>query len=307
MPNLIQHPMQRIALILASAILMAACAGGAGAAPADPDPGFVVRGTYGHDSSYDTTKGSTSGFSIMQAKGFNTVQTGPYKEGLDALAAAGLKGIVWLGGFDNTQCAFRDDDATIRSKLAPIAGHAAIEAYYIADEPHVSQCPNAPSLLKARTELIHSLDPGSKTFTVLQRSETGFGQPYRSWAGTGAADIFGFDVYPCTRTPYRCDFSKIDQDRATIESLGFSPYWAVLQDFQDCYYGLPSNDDLRTQFQHWQQSKMAGYLVFSWNFSSSVPGCAQYSVPLETAPGNVDELGCENRQPIGADAAAAGC
>ncbi|MFI5091611.1 MAG: alkaline phosphatase family protein, partial [Terriglobales bacterium] len=107
-----------------------------------PGPQPYVRGVYGKDS-------SPSGSALIAAAGFNTVMTDPYKELLEPLAAKGLKGIVWMGAWENAPtCGFERDDATITSQVASIAGNPAILAYYLGDEPRVSECPDAPAMFK---------------------------------------------------------------------------------------------------------------------------------------------------------------
>jgi len=303
-------PARHIPVTLVAVLLASACSTPAGSPPERDDVAAAapVRGVYGHDSSYDPARPDTTGFSVMRATGFGVVQTDAYRDGLDALRAAGLKAMVWLGAYDSHNCRFEHDDAWVTQHVSAIAGHPAIYAYYIADEPHLGHCPHAPDQLRARTKLVHRLDRSARTFTVIADWDPDLNAvPYSLWAGSDAVDIWGFDVYPCKLQPHHCDFQNIDQSRALIERLGFSPYLVLLQDFQDCYYGLPTNDELRTQFMHWQRSSMAGYLVFSWNYTSAVPGCAQYAAQLERAPGNVQELACENTLPIGPSAVGDAC
>ena len=300
----------RPVLALVAALLASVCSTQPAPPPARDHVATAapVRGVYGHDSSYDPARPDTTGFAVMRQTGFGIVQTDAFRDGLDALRAAGLKGMVWLGAYDSRACRFEHDDAWVTQHVSAIAGHPAIYAYYIADEPHVGRCPRSPDQLRARTNLVQRVDRGSRTFTVIADWDPDLNAvPYSLWAGSGAVDIWGFDVYPCKRQPHHCDFQNIDQSRSAIERLGFSPYIALLQDFQDCYYGLPTTDELRAQFTHWQGSTMAGYLLFSWNYTSAVPGCAQYAVQLEQVPGNVQELACENTLPIGPRGAPDSC
>lgn len=309
-PRLLTSLTSLAAVLLTAGLLAAGCSAGSTPEPAGSDAGAVapVRGVYGHDSSFDPARQTTTGFAAMRRAGFGLVQTDVYRDGLDALRAAGLQGMVWLGAYDNRTCTFEHDDAWVTQHVRTIAGHPAIYAYYIGDEPRVGQCPHAPDQLRARTNLVHRLDRHARTFTVIQDWDPQLNAvPYSLWAGSGAVDIWGFDVYPCQRQPHRCDFHSIDQSRGLIERLGFAPYLVLMQDFQDCYYGLPTNDELRTQFAHWQRSRMAGYLVFSWNYTSAVPGCAQYAVQVEQVPGNVQELACENTLPVGPSAVGTTC
>jgi hypothetical protein len=270
---------------LALALALPAAEAEPPAAFADGGSGFV-RGAYGKDS-------SSSGFDVMAAQGFNTVMTDPYRQSLDPVAAKGLKAIVWLGAWYNAPtCEFERDDATIRSQVSAIAGDPAIEAYYLGDEPRVSECPLAPAMFKQRSRLVHQLDPSGRTFTVIQAFENNVNHDYAPWAGT--VDVLGFDVYPCARASSTCDFSAIDSAVTDIRRAGITSYWAVLEDFQDCYYRLPTAAELRGQFDHWAKSDMAGYLVFSWNYQSSDKTCAGTSLDLH--PENIAVLKSENAQ-----------
>src|ERR1051325_10266272 len=137
----------------------------AGAQVSPVAPASFTRGAYGKD-------GSTTGYRMMAASGFNTVMTGPYPEQLATVDSAGMKGVIWLGNFINAPtCAFEKDDATITRLVDGIGGSRVIPAYYLGDEPHVTECPHAPALFRQRTMLVHALDPGSLTFTVIQASE----------------------------------------------------------------------------------------------------------------------------------------
>jgi acid phosphatase len=255
-------------------------------ATASPTEGSTayVRGVYGKDS-------SPSGWDLIAASGFNTVMVNPYREELDPLPAKGLKGIVWLGAWLKApKCAFESDDATIRSQLAAIAGNRAILAYYLGDEPRVSECPNAPTLFRQRSDLVHALDPGSTTFTVIQAYENGISFDYAPWAGV--VDVIGFDVYPCHKSSSTCSFADIDRAIAAIRKAGITRYWAIVQDFQDCYYRLPTPSEIGGQFDRWAGSGMSGYLVFSWNYRPADPSCI--GTTLETQPDNIAKLRYEN-------------
>jgi len=279
-----------IAITACLALPLAADASSAQSASADraqaasTSPAPFTRGAYGKDA-------SASGYRDMAAAGFNTVMTGPYPELLGNVAAIGMKGVVWLGNFINRPtCAFEKDDNTVAKLLKVIAGSPMIAAYYLGDEPHVTECPQAPALFRQRSALVHALDPGSQTFTVIQASENGVSHDYAPW--TGAVDIIGFDVYPCVRSSSMCNFSAIDAAVAAIKAAGIRRYWAILQDFQDCYYRLPTPAEIAAQFDRWARSDMAGYFVFSWNYQPANTACA--GAALDGRADNIGALKAEN-------------
>jgi hypothetical protein len=246
----------------------------------------------------------SAGFNVVQTDPFIfNGQDG----GLRALGAEGLKGIVWMGGWSNSSCSFamnNTDFATLVDQLtADSVAHAAIYAYYVGDEPRLSACPTAPAAFAARTSLLHAHDAIGMSYTVIQDFDSG-GSPdhgaayYNKWMGT--VDVIGFDVYPCSfangvdfnlappqKTRQPCDVGAggmISTDAGYVETAGFggagtctlysgamgpcTPYLALLQDFQDCYYELPTNTDLRSQAQDWNTygTKKSGIVIFSWNF-----------------------------------------
>lgn len=209
---------------------------------------YPIRGIIERDS-------SPSGFALEEAAGFNWIDTGPYRDLLDGLQGAGLKGYVWLGNYRNETCGFENPDAWVRSHLEAVAGHPAIGGYYVADEPDATRCPDAPQQVRARSDLIHSLDPGPPTFVVAYRVPQ-----FRLFAGT--TDVLMIDIYPCSRRN-GCVYSKIDEAVSEVNRLGV-PYWAMIQAHGDGWYRQPTPQELHEEFRHWRASRMAGYFVFSW-------------------------------------------
>jgi hypothetical protein len=284
----------------------------AGQAAASHRP-FFVRGIYGRDATCrpagdDSDNGChvATGVDGMRAAGFNTVQADATPTALAALAAKGLKAIVWLGDWNKQACTWQIPDSRLPLVIAAVKRSPAVLAYYLADEPLLSSCPDAPAAFRARTGLVHSLDPGSRTFTLIQAYDHG-PVDYSKWVG--AVDVLGFDLYPCSfkngldfsarpKVRSSCDFSGVvDSNIERIERAGITSYWGVLQDFQDCYYELPTRQDLRTQITHWQRlgHHLAGYLVFSWNWMGERCTYGSLGVNLSDVPRNVAELDYENR------------
>ena len=216
----------------------------------------VVRGIYGHDA-------SASGWDAIGATGFNVVTVGAYRDALDTVLEAGLQGVVWLGEYHRTSsCDFEFSDEKVRRLVSEVAGHPAIAAYFLADEPsyaRVQGCPSAPDDLKRRSDLVHSLDPGIPTVVTLTTWDGVESFAYEPWVGT--ADIFGLVVYPCFQGS--CDFSLIDEAISEAAADGLGEYWAIVQDFADSWYDLPDPDELDEQFSRWSRSEMTGYLVFA--------------------------------------------
>lgn len=230
--------------------------GGRPATPAASAPqGYAIRGIYGRDS-------SPTGFRQTARLGFDFVDSGPYSDRMRQLAAHGLKGFVWLGGYSNSACRFNESDGWIRSHVGAIAHAPGVGAYFIDDEPDASKCPDAPAQIRARARLVKSIDPRPPTFIVTYHVDQ-----LKLFAG--AVDVIGLDHYPCSHR-YGCRYSLIDQQAAEADRLGIR-YWGVIQAYGDSYYALPTPQELHREFERWRTTHMQGYLVFGWRWPPDRP------------------------------------
>lgn len=252
---------RNLCIVVALAVL---CAAPSASIPAtallEREATGFVRGAYGRDS-------SPGGVSIMRAAGFDSVTVGPWRTELDALHAAGMRGVVWLWDYDDARCAFEKPDSWVRDVVGDIAGHPAILAYQIADEPSFARvdpgCPNVPGQVRARARLIESIDPGALTYVVIPTWDGRESFPYEHFAGT--TDVMGLDVYPCWHELDECDLGLIDAAIAEADRDGVPRYWAVVQDFDDGWYRSPTAAELDAQLERWAGSRMEGYFVYHWN------------------------------------------
>jgi hypothetical protein len=281
-----------VALVLMglAALVLVAASDGDDSAPGPrraPEAGgkLAVRAIFDRDS-------SATGFDDQAAIGFNTFDSGPWPEEMDALAARGVQGFVWLGGYSNESCRFRESDDWVRTRVSAIAGHRAVAAYLIDDEPLAKECPTAPAQVKARAELVKSIDPRPPTFVVIYRVDE-----LKLFAGT--VDILAVDRYPCS-IRNGCDFSKIDEAIEEVDRLGVR-YWAVIQAHGDDWYRVPTADELHEQFVRWRASRMEGYFVFAWRWPDDKP-----SLWLANHPELQLQLAKENAQPLHPDRSEAG-
>jgi len=217
---------------------------------------YAIRGVYGNDT-------SSTGFRRIQANGFDVVNTGAYAEDLATLQSHGMEGLVWLGGYSNDSCRFYEDNSWVRSHVPAIAGSPAIAAYYLADEPNSVSCPNAPDQIKARSDLVKSLDPSKPSFIVISENDGQTQYPYAKFAGK--ADIMGVDIYPCNKVDPSCTFHDITAAVAALARAGISDYWGILQAFGDSYYRMPTTTEIRRQYKLWSQSSMTGYFFYTWS------------------------------------------
>jgi hypothetical protein len=252
-----------IAFAAVVAVAFAACGvavqGGQGARRAATTPPRVgpypIRGIYDRDL-------SATGFDDEAAIGFNVIDSAAYRNRIDPLAAHRLRGFIWLGGYDNTTCRFNRSDDWVRSHVAALAGDPGVAAYFVDDEPDAAKCPTAPAQMRARSDLVKSVDPGPPTFLVSYRVDQ-----FRRFAGT--VDVMGLDHYPCS-IKHGCDYSVIEEQAAEADRLGIR-YWGVIQAHGDSWYKLPTPSELHQEFLHWRRTRMEGYLVFAWRFPDDTP------------------------------------
>jgi hypothetical protein len=240
------------AAIVAALLAWAGCGEADRQEPGAPSgaPSYAIRGAFERDL-------SATGFDHQADIGFNMIDSGPYREELDPLAERGLKAFIWLGGYSNARCRFREGDSWVRSHVRAIRRHPAVRAYLIDDEPDAARCPGAPAQMKARAKLVRSIDRRRQrpTFIVVYRREQ-----LRRFAGT--VDLLALDEYPCSHE-FGCVYSKIDRMAAHADRLGIR-YWGVIQAHGDDWYKLPSPEELHEIFARWRATNMEGYMVFSW-------------------------------------------
>ncbi len=127
----------------------------------------------------------------------------------------GLKGLVWLGGYDNTTCSFVWTDDQVRTHIAAINGHPAIRAYEIDNEPHADTCPTAPQI-KERVALVRSLvGPNIILYRTLSKN-------FQAFADSGV-DLIRISAYPCSYTD-GCVMQKIVDKVAAGAGCGIRPH-----------------------------------------------------------------------------------
>ena len=175
-------------------------------------------------------------YARLAALGFNTFDTGPERRVIDALPG---KALVWEGGYLNSTCQFATSGAAFAASLAALAGDSKVAGFYIADEPHLAQCPASPRQLAARTAIVHARMPGAFTMITI---ENGVPAAYPAYARV--SDYVGVDAYPCDVTHPQCDLRLIDGDVAAAKAAGISTarVVAMIQAFGAEHAAKPVHD-----------------------------------------------------------------
>ena len=162
-------------------------------------------------------------------------------------------------------------------------GDRKVAGYFFSDEPDPFACPRAPAEHRARSMLIHSIDP--KKFTVVDVDANSGRDSLRQiplWRG--AADYIALDPYPCYPNK-RCNFAWITAiiraaDRAHLR------YWGVAQAFADADWRWPTPTEERHMLRQWAASHESGFMAFAWSWAGKT---------LQSRPGLVRALNDFNR------------
>jgi hypothetical protein len=118
------------------------------------------------------------------ADGFNLADVSSLSE-VDSLPN-GVEGLVWLGDTSGATASF---EAAVDQYI----GNPNVYGFYLADEPG----PDVSAAdLKAESDYIHSVDPGAKTFIVLENNGTPTDPSYSFNPANTDIDLFGLDPYP---------------------------------------------------------------------------------------------------------------
>ena len=189
----------------------------------------------------------------------------------DALPA-GSQSLYWVGDYNNSTCSWDMSDSAVSSEVQSMVGDSKIFGYFISDEPNPYACPNAPAQHKARTALIHSIDPAKQVVIVLDSN--GFSgrntqdalDQIPLWKGT--ADAIGLDPYPCYQGSASCDFSWIDRTIQAADAAGI-PYWGVVQAFNDSSWRWPTLTELNHMLTQWGSSHETGTMTFAWTWAGN--------------------------------------
>jgi len=179
---------------------------------------------------------------------------------------AGTQGLIWVGDYNNSSCSWEQSDSAVQSKAQAAVGNAKVFGYFFSDEPDPFACPTAYAQHKARSDLIHAIDPGHKTVMLIDaNSAQQTLDQIPNWAG--AADYFALDPYPCYQGE-ACNYGWIDQVIAKADSAGLN-YWGVAQAFQDSIWRWPTVDELNRMLGQWAASRQSGMMTFAWTWDGN--------------------------------------
>lgn len=207
---------------------------------------------------------SGSGQAGAAANGWNLLDVGS-KSTADALPA-GTKGLMWLGDYNNQTCAWEMSGADVTTEVTSAIGDLKVAGYFFSDEPDPTACATAVADHKARSALIHSLDPNKFTVMVADMN-SGDASLAQIPLWKGAADYIGLDPYPC-RPDEACKYSWIRKVIAAADRAGLS-YWGVAQAFNDSSWRWPTPAEEGRMLTQWALSKQRDYMTFAWTWQGN--------------------------------------
>jgi hypothetical protein len=196
------------------------------------------------------------------ADGWNLLDVSSKAEA-DALPS-GTRGLVWVGDYDNATCNWQVPDAALEQMLRGTSGDRKIAGFFFSDEPDPYACTDAPAQHRARSSLIHALDPGVFTVLVMD-SNSGAASLKQIPLWVGAADYIGLDPYPCYQGR-ACNYAWINSIIHAADRAGIA-YWGVIQAFADDTWRWPSTTEERHMLTQWRASHEAGYMTFAWHWA----------------------------------------
>ena len=241
----------RIRLLLIAAVTLTVGFSGSTSQPrADPSSGNPIafgRGIY-------TTTGAD--YARIAELGFRTVIVNPTKDALEQIRSYGLTAMVYLGGYDRSSCTFGWSDAVVAQRVNLVKDHPASVMYYIADEPHTN-CPDVVQQIRARSQLVRSIDPTSRTAIAEDRPEDVI-------ALANTTDVMILSTYPCSHSQ-GCVLSKIDAALDSARIAGVRHVWAAPQSFGDDYYRVPTPGELQRLIDRWKGGGVEGFFTYTWN------------------------------------------
>jgi hypothetical protein len=271
------------------------------------------------NTSSTVSQAISNGFNLVDVTGSTSNPTTTINT-LNALPS-GVQALVWVGNLDNappgSSCpAPGFSDTQFHNLVNALAGNSKVYGYYVSDEPHPSVCPSAAADIAARSDYIHNVAPGQKSFIIVQDGNgicgATLGCEYSVLTpATTHADYIGLDPYPCHysgATPVACDNSVIVTKFNTAVSKGISVS-AIIPVFQtfgqegridgkSVFYRTPSSSELQSMLDTWASltPTPAFDYAYTWGAQCTVSSCLSPKA-LVNQPSLAAVMSAHNAQP----------
>ena len=258
--------MRRLALvgIVAVAVLCASALSFGPSSSARPSAPAAAPGPPKPAPPYRYVFDSGPGAAAVTSAGWNLIDVDT-RARADALPA-GARALVWVDDYDNSTCSWQLPDAALSRTITGMVGDAKIAGYFFSDEPDPAACPQAPAQHRARSSLIHSLDPRKFTVMVMD-SNSGQASLRQVPLWKGAADYVGLNPYPCYRGK-PCNYGWVAAMIRAADNAGLD-YWGAVQAFADKDWRWPTPKEERRMLGQWAASRQTGYMTFAWTWQGN--------------------------------------
>lgn len=201
--------------------------------------------------------------STTASYGWNLADVGGKSEA-DALPT-GMKGLVWVGDYDNSTCGWQVSDASLTATVQKMVGDPHVFGFFFSDEAYAETCPNAPAQHAARNALIKSIDPSATTVILLNANGSTHRSVWPLWSTPTDADYIAINPYPCLQG-LACDWSLVTKSIQAADAAGFR-YWFAVQSFADFEYRFPTASELQYLLGLMTQSHAEGMMTFAWTYA----------------------------------------
>ncbi len=259
-----------------------------GATTAKATDGSTTTSHYATNVRGNVGLAAALGFNLLDVGG-KTTHPARVRAAIAALPP-GAKALVWVGNLDNSPVSSSCPppgftNRQFAAQVKALAHNPRVFGYYIADEPHPSNCPSAANDIKARADYIHLHAPGQYAFIVVLDGEAmcgnDLGCEYRALQpALTNVDYFGLDPYPChydsAGNKIPCDVGMITARVNAAESNGI-PVDTIVPVFQvfgqqgrtggaSQYYRLPSARELTAMLATWVSQVPHPTFDYSYTF-----------------------------------------
>lgn len=221
---------------------------------------------YASQTGPDEAGAQALGLRVMDIAGSTSNPAG-VRTRVDALPA-GVQALIWLGNLDNVNPVPGFTTEQFQANVDALATSAKVFGYYLSDEPHPANFPNAAADIAARADYVHAGAPNHKTFIIVVDGDAncpgGLGCEFRALKpALSHVDLIGLDPYPLhwnpDGTPAPIELDKLDErlDAATNAGVPPSAVVPVYQSFgqavpaQGGYYRIPSASELQQLYDRW--------------------------------------------------------
>lgn len=252
-------------------------------APVPAVPASTARAHFTVNLKGSYSAARAAGFNVFDVAGSQNNPAG-VKSKLNALPA-GAKAMIWVGNLDNSSSTPGFTLAQFKAQVNALKSDPRVYGYFIADEPHPREFPQAAAHVRERADYLRATAPAQKSFIVILDGTSAcggtLGCEYAALAPSKThVDLVGIDSYPC-HLGAACDYSKITE-RVNVAAKNGVPKSAMVPVYQafgqegkssGAYYRTPTPTELSKMLSTWTAALPNAVLdyAYTWGTQTSAP------------------------------------